>query len=896
MKKVSIIFSVFAANALVIATGIYYFYLHLKSEDLVSLSQYFAYSTVAYFNPFMRPSLLFYILGSFLIGISLIAAISLRNNRLIDSIIEEKRFIYFFVCGITALIMLCFIQTWAILLIQIALWATALMIIRYCDRLGSLARKFYDFSVIPKIVLLLSIVFIFFIFLPQILNTPNIMNAFFRIPEMYNIGKVYESDEFGNKVSYKYYKHRKRQPDAYVDTTTIINSLGLLKGYEYVDILNYEDWKSNSACLAVRADDEVLVNFIDTYTREVVRPAPGAFWKPHVYFNFPALLYYSENRLCIIPPVGAPDYIHSSATYVRNKLGEIGIDASSILDSYIPREQGQSGAGIAPPRYARRSQLKEYDFLDAAIKKSYLKTSALERAHIANQRGQIKHHIYYLFPSYEYLMGKPLDKIIIQYGVGLTLFLSAAGKVVQFFGSEPTYGGALKFLASFYFIGFAVCLVSLGLIFKDVRFTSLAALILILNNLMRGHIIGLIAPGIYELRFFLDMPAVYLLYRYGVTKKNVFLWWLVSALFLALLNNFEFGLFLSVSFLGALFIYRLMEQSDTPGPAFFVVGSVGIGLAYYVFSIPAESMGSYFLIGLFSVRIPSYDIGYLMVVFAIYILMFLHMRGSNSPLAYPFLATAFYSQTILCFYVWCGLSNHFDILFSRLALPPFFYFVFLLKEKIDSELKKNIIYCLAAAVLIVIINTQYNHYKNSVKQFNDTFKHHQVYFWDKFGTNINSTMNPDFFEPAVILINKYLPDRKDLYMISQYDFLLTYLAKKYSGMPHFDITGNIVSAQDIEQAVDRLRQDKPEYIFVDSDINTPYELSILWSDWGPQVYAEGRWHILALNSIRTIYKAVLNDYDLVDRGQLISVYQLKEKSAAKICQSNLDNTDCSAFH
>lgn len=891
MKKIVVIFAFLTANSMAIATSAYYFGLKFGSNHLSSASQYFTDSAVAYFNPLMRLSLLYYVAASFLVAISLILAIHIKNRKFIEAIFQDRFSVNILLFSIPFFISLCFIKSWInVILIQILLWAAIFLALRRPSNFLMFSYKIRDAvceGLIAKIVLLGAAAFTVFLFAPLVFSTPNIMNAFFRIPEMYNVGQVSEAVKSEDLLINAGYKAENKRSDIYVDTTTLHNDFNLFQPHDYVDIFNYRDWKSNQACMEVEADDLRLSMFIDEYNRIVARPAPHTFWEADKKLEYPGVLHYSENRLCFIAAQGRPDYVAAADTDIRRNLTRLGIDSRPFWNNQkkTVKEAGLRGAAIRNAYLRDSAQQKMVDLeahYRAAIRNAYLRDSELERGLTLNGRGQLRHHIYYMYPSYEYLMGKPIDKMVIQYGVGHTLFLSAVGKTARFIGVEPTYGSAVKFLACFSCLGFAVFVLSLSLIFRDIRLTSLAALVAVLNFVARKFDVNIMVGGLYDLRVIFDLPAVCCLYYYCLTKKDRFLWGLLGLLLFSLLYNFEFGLFLTAAMFGALVIYRLMEQANAPGFGYLAAGLAFVALAYYLNTVPAEGAGSSFMLGFFSQKMSSFKVGCFVLIFAVYVIMFLHMRASGSRFSYSFLATAFYSQTIMCYYVWNGHNSHFNTYLARIVLPVFFYFAFLFLEKTSSELKRNIIYGLAVAAVMAVVFTQYRDYRIYGRQFNKTFKTHKVYSWDKRGTNINSTMNPAFFEPAVLMIEKYLPDRKDLYMISQYDFLLTYLAGKYSSMPHYDLSGNLITADQIEYAVDNIRLEKPEYIFVDSDINVPYELNLPNLTLGPQLYVDARCHILSLNSMRAIYKAVIGDYALVEQGRLISVYRLKEKPAPAV--------------
>ena len=72
------------------------------------------------------------------------------------------------------------------------------------------------------------------------------------------------------------------------------------------------------------------------------------------------------------------------------------------------------------------------------------------------------------------------------------------------------------------------------------------------------------------------------------------------------------------------------------------------------------------------------------------------------------------------------------------------------------------------------------------KKIRRYFSKHKLYKWDLPGTGFISTMNPDYFADSVQLIEKY-KNGKGIYMLSQYDNFLPFLARTYNKLPLIDV-------------------------------------------------------------------------------------------------------------
>ena len=79
-------------------------------------------------------------------------------------------------------------------------------------------------------------------------------------------------------------------------------------------------------------------------------------------------------------------------------------------------------------------------------------------------------------------------------------------------------------------------------------------------------------------------------------------------------------------------------------------------------------------------------------------------------------------------------------------------------------------------------------------------------------------MNPAYFVDSISLIQAYAPTNNAIHLISKYDNLLPFLAKKYSAMPFFDLQWFLLTDKEVNLCIERIQTQKPPYLFVDTDI------------------------------------------------------------------------------
>jgi hypothetical protein len=130
----------------------------------------------------------------------------------------------------------------------------------------------------------------------------------------------------------------------------------------------------------------------------------------------------------------------------------------------------------------------------------------------------------------------------------------------------------------------------------------------------------------------------------------------------------------------------------------------------------------------------------------------------------------------------------------------------------------------------------------------------------------------------VLLIKKYGSGCKKIYIISQYDNLLPFLAKKISAMPFHDLKWYNMTDRELMESIDLIRREEPEYLFVDRDINRDYKEEIISSSTPllGYLHEESVWRAERLSLMALIFKKVSDKYVLVESGKLLSVYRRKE--------------------
>ena len=356
---------------------------------------------------------------------------------------------------------------------------------------------------------------------------------------------------------------------------------------------------------------------------------------------------------------------------------------------------------------------------------------------------------------------------------------------------------------------------------------------------------------------------------------------LVLALLFGLIgvvNNKQFGVFL----IGALVVTLLVknwqegERSRHLEVRWVVGAAVVLGLVL-LWGIPGRDiMSQYYRQGFLGFS-TSAQLLYL-IVFIIsgcypLLLRVDHVANESKYLA---LFLLLYSQGLLLYGIW-GTDKHMLNISSILVLSG----VVILKLVIDQSRLKKYEQVLAGALIVgalwfVYVPGLFAYYTTK-GEYEKVFATHRTYEWNLEKAQFRSTMDPKYFVDSVSLIQQYANSENGIYIISKYDNVLPFLAKKYSAMPFFDVPWMLLTENEINLCIESIKTKKPPYLFVDTDIERNLNGEILAARI-PSVSNPGGESLLRvqrLNLLKDIFAAVKDDYELEMGRGLLTVYRRK---------------------
>jgi hypothetical protein len=165
------------------------------------------------------------------------------------------------------------------------------------------------------------------------------------------------------------------------------------------------------------------------------------------------------------------------------------------------------------------------------------------------------------------------------------------------------------------------------------------------------------------------------------------------------------------------------------------------------------------------------------------------------------------------------------------------------------------------------------------RAYQSVFEDHIVHKWNFPRAKFTSTMDPGVFGNAVELIDKY-SNGNSIYLLSKYDNFLPFLSAKYSAMPYPEMALSLVSKKEMDAGVNLIRNDRPEYLFVDSDMARNRQGDIFKKDDPVTKYLglhdTSRGRVMVLDNFARVFKEISPLYEPVEVGQLITVYKRRK--------------------
>ena len=417
-------------------------------------------------------------------------------------------------------------------------------------------------------------------------------------------------------------------------------------------------------------------------------------------------------------------------------------------------------------------------------------------------------------------------------------------------------------------------------IFRDSRYVAIVFLSSLAFVKALGYVTIFTGLGYTPVRHFHEAFVILFLFIY-VTKERAA--WLIAALaatFVGVLLDRTYGSFAVLALFAVLVIRIVVGHGRTIEKWVILLGVPAYALLFwYVGQVLAPNpYVDGFLNGVWGFPVGDMKVGLFLIGFISgHIAIAYLMKRHFDQRLYLSLFLLLYTEALV--FYWLVVPNYghlYAILpMAIFALASLMRFGFPATVSGRTE-RASVAIALVVAVMLSLQGTY--RLATTTLAIRKVEADHKIFNWPFKNAQIRSTMDPALFSDATQMIERWAPQR-GVYVISQFDTLITWLSQKYSLMPHSDLISYLNGPLAHEKVVNILRSKQPDILFVDSCIECNFitlsssRESIL--SINPDLLKRAYEKIDRLRRLQDVYREIKDDYELVERGALISVYKLK---------------------
>lgn len=586
----------------------------------------------------------------------------------------------------------------------------------------------------------------------------------------------------------------------------------------------------------------------------VTPPAPGLKTFLQEDANKTSLLYDAhQQRLCAVDAISTEQWLR-----LRN-LRTDAVEQQKLDDWFV-----------SVSNYAQRMR----DRVLRKDEKQFFRVNQFTMGFQYAGNGVIHHHGFMLNPLNEYDLGKPRAEIFAQYG-WLNLWLTH--------GLMQALGGIniqsyFRVWYSYYYLYYLLYFGLLWLIFRRRDYLAAGAMLAVGLLSFIEYQWLLEPPGINPIRRILELPLLAGLWLYWQQPRLRYLLLAIVCIWLAILNNWQFGLMALGTASVCLGVQRWQRgpSTDKTGDVLLGAGLIGGLLLVQWMRGGNDPLSAYYLAGSAAMPIGAWKGPLILITFAFGAALLARLFDPRRPIAYLCLFLLLYTAAVMTYSIWNGSATYL-LVPGPLYVLTVLAFCRYLSEKapVFRLLRKPTVGLLVIIGLGVLLTGGWDQ-ERTRNEFLGVLDSHQVYEWNLDRAKFTSTMDPRYFQNGVDLIQKY-SQGPSIHIISKYDNFLPFLAGRYSAMPYFEMSKFLISPRETAQCVERLLTDRPEYLFVDTDIRRDYAVDMVhrfspWSGLNPL----SRYRVAQMQLMQKVFATVQDQYELAEQGLILSVYKRRQ--------------------
>lgn len=487
-------------------------------------------------------------------------------------------------------------------------------------------------------------------------------------------------------------------------------------------------------------------------------------------------------------------------------------------------------------------------------------------------RYMFHHNMFILNPINEFALERDKHEIISQYGLA---FPWMAEKILTL-SNNLSFDGWLKLSYIFYIAYYILLLLIIFAITGSTAWTALLYLscIAVLNS--RGYDFLIMPPGESPWRHFADIFIVFGLYLYGRSGNALYYYITLLLAILSILLNPQIGAMIYIATTVSLIFYSYREKQSLLHNSIAAIIASGIAIYAYIATNSQNALAKYYLDG--AIGFPVSDMELVAILVILVAPYFILLRIISKGMTKNYLHLLFlllYAQALLLYVVWHfnsdGFKSRAHIYILTIGLLLYSY-----RSTSADKLKSHTLAPITLAVTVIYIISASTVLEQK-REYQAIFSNHVTYDWEFDKARIQTTMPPDHFKESIDLIQKHVQSEKGIYIISDYDAILPYLAGRYSLMPFFDLKWYLITPKEVSYTKILLEERKPEYIFVDTNHSRNFNNDIIDSSY-PDIgylHEESVWRVQRLKLLYSIFTAISPAYELIETGKMISVYRRK---------------------
>lgn len=485
------------------------------------------------------------------------------------------------------------------------------------------------------------------------------------------------------------------------------------------------------------------------------------------------------------------------------------------------------------------------------------------------------HHFQILNPIKEWRLGRSLVEIIAPYGLN---FL-AINEIMKYTGGFTHQ----SYITTIFVIQLLYVLIFISIVFylyRNVFTTFLAAAVFVgcLNGL--GVTTLYSSTGYGPVRHGLDLAVFLFLSLYlRHEKPSLLLLAIVFGLSNMFLDRFV-GSFCPLALASVLLLRGIARH----GQAFkfeLLMGTFIIGLIIVLFNFlgtisAPNPYAQQFFDGVWGFPIRNVSILFYLILlffglmFSLWSINFSFNNGKFIPIF--FLA---YTTCFLFYWLMVPNYGHLYKMYPIAVLAAISLWHECVAEICSNQTKRRAAF-LALVVGVTFWFNMSRHFASTAWEHFHYFNSHNLYDWNFERVKAVSATNPNVLSDAVDLIRKETKINEAIYILSEFDSLLLFLADRTSAMPHFEIPTFLNSHKHLNLTIEHLINNKPDKIIVDSCIRcsaVPYRLTALVDGLSLAYQERSLQKVDRLQRLKEVYQAIANDYDFDDKqsSNLVSV-------------------------